>query len=690
MAADLLFELGCEELPPHLLQPLAQSLQQQIESALQEAGIPFSSSQTFATPRRLALRIHDLASEQPDQAIERRGPAVAAAFKDGQPTKAAQGFAASCGVTVDQLEQLETDKGSWLVYRSLQAGQSTASLLPELLSQAIHQLPVPKRMRWGATRQEFSRPVHWLVLLHGEQVVPMSLFGLQAGAITYGHRFHAPQAITLSSPAHYEAQLEAAHVIASFDRRREMIRTQVLAQAEQHQGEAVIDPDLLDEVTGLVEWPVALTGSFDEGFLAVPDACLISSMKANQKYFHLIDEEGKLLPRFITISNIDSQNPSLVILGNERVIRPRLADAAFFFETDKKTPLAHRAAGLEKVVFQQQLGTLADKTRRVRALALHIAQRIGADADHVARAAELSKCDLNTEMVLEFPELQGLMGEAYALHDGENPEVCRALREQYLPRNASDALPATLAAICLALADRLDTLTGIFGIGQKPSGVKDPFALRRATLGVLHILVHKQLDLDLKELIQLALAQHQNLPQADQVEQSLLDYMLDRFRAWYQAQGLATELFLAVRQRGVTHPYDFDRRVQAVASFSERAEASALAAANKRVSNILSKQASELDIHSLQINNALLTEAAEITLAEQIAIKQIEVAPSYAKGDYQAALNLLASLREPVDQFFDQVMVMAEDPALRQNRLALLAALQNLFLHTADIAQLQG
>ncbi|WP_416886078.1 glycine--tRNA ligase subunit beta, partial [Marinospirillum sp.] len=405
------------------------------------------------------------------------------------------------------------------------------------------------------------------------------------------------------------------------------------------------------------------------------------------KYFHLVDESGRLLPLFITVSNIESKDPGAIILGNEKVIRPRLADAACFFETDKKTRLSSRAEGLEKVVFQQQLGSLADKTRRLQTLAGEIAQRLKADTDKVQRAATLCKCDLNTEMVLEFPELQGLMGEAYALHDGENPEVCRALREHYLPRHAGDELPETPTGVCLALADRLDTLTGIFGIGQRPTGVKDPFALRRATLGVLSLLVNKQLDLDLRELIQLALAQHQNLTLADAVvEQELLDYMLDRFRAWYQGQGIATGVFLAVRSRGVTHPLDFDRRVQAVASFDQLPEAQALAAANKRVSNLLGKVEGQV---STQINKALLTEAAEIHLAEQLAVKDIDVAPYYAKGDYQAALHKLAELREAVDRFFDEVMVMAEDPELRMNRLALLASLQALFLHTADIAQLQ-
>lgn len=684
--ADLLLELGCEELPPSLLKTLSEALATSVAAGLTEAGVPFSSTEIYATPRRLAIIIKELASYQPDQAIERRGPALAAAYKDGEPSKAALGFAASCGVDIANLETLETDKGSWLVFRATQQGQATANLLPAIVNKAFASLPVPKRMRWGASQIEFSRPVHWLVLLHGNQVVPAQVMGLTADRITYGHRFHAPEAIQLTDPSAYLNSLKSAKVMASFAQRRELIRQQVLAEAVTHQATAVIDENLLDEVTGLVEWPVALTGSFEERFLEVPDACLISSMKANQKYFHMVDAKGALLPLFTTICNIESRDPAVVIAGNEKVIRPRLADAAFFFESDKKTPLASRYTGLETVVFQQQLGTLADKTQRVSVIAQAIAAQIQADPKLVERAAYLSKCDLNTEMVLEFPELQGIMGEAYAAQDGEDTQVSLALREQYLPRNPTDALPTSPVGICIALADRLDTLTGIFGIGQKPTGVRDPFALRRAALAVLNILVNRQLDLDLKALIQLALKQHNNLPKAAEVENELLDYMLDRFRAWYQAQNIATGVFLAVRGRDVTHPHDFDRRMQAVASFSKLEEAAALAAANKRVNNILSKQNYSA---TAEVNASLLTETAEVELAKQVAAKAIEVAPFYAQGDYQAALHCLAGLRDAVDNFFNDVMVMTEDEAVKNNRLALLASLQALFMHTADIAQLQ-
>ena len=686
MAQDFLVELGCEELPPTHLSAFMQSLAESMQTQLSEAGLSFTEIKPFATPRRLALLVSQLAEQQPDQTLERRGPSLKAAFDaNGQPTKALLGFAQSCQASIDELSRLETDKGAWMVYRSVQSGQATRSLLPAMLQQAFAQLPVPKRMRWGASREEFSRPVHWLVALFGTTPIDCQLFGCPAGRITYGHRFHAPQAIELGQPSDYLPALQAAQVITDFEQRRENIRAQVLEEARKHQGQAVIDESLLDEVTGLVEWPVALTGSFDEAFLAVPDACLISSMKANQKYFHLVDSQGKLLPLFITISNLASQNPGEVIRGNEKVIRPRLADAAFFFETDRKTRLSSRFDGLEKVVFQQQLGTLADKSRRISALASQIAEQLGADVEKVQRAAYLSKCDLSTEMVLEFPELQGIMGEAYARHDGENPEVCHALFEQYLPRHGQDELPHSLTGICLSLADRLDTLSGIFGLGMKPSGVKDPFALRRASLGVLNLLVNRSLDLDLKSLIEAAFAQHQALPEQATAPQVLLDYMLDRFRAWYQGQGIITEVFLSVRQRGITHPLDFDRRVQAVSSFMQKPEARALAAANKRVSNLLNKLPQPLT-HTL--NPALFTDAAEIRLAEQLAVKKIDVAPLFAHADYTGVMNHLAQLREPVDAFFEQVLVMAEDENLRLNRLALLAELQSLFMDIADISLL--
>ncbi|MGP9808242.1 glycine--tRNA ligase subunit beta [Halomonas sp. AOP12-C2-37] len=681
----LLLELGAEELPSKALDALSDAFAAGIEKGLKEADVPFASVAAFATPRRLAVQVFELADKQPDRDVERRGPALAAAFKDGVATKAAEGFARSCGVTVDDLIHLDTDKGTWLAFREQQQGESIQALLPEILRKTISALPVPKYMRWGASRIEFSRPVHWLLALYGNDVVAAEVLGLQASRTTFGHRFHAPDAIQLAHADDYVASLENAYVLVDRVQRRERIREQVLAEAEVQEANAVIDEELLIEVSGLVEWPVALTGSFDERFLEVPAECLISSMKANQKYFHLLDDAGKLKPLFITIANIDSTDPDQVIAGNEKVIRPRLADAAFFYEVDRKRTLAARTPLLESVVFQKQLGTLADKARRSTVVATFIAEKINADVAHAQRAVALAKCDLVTEMVLEFPELQGIMGRYYAEQDGEPADVSQALEEQYLPRFATDAIPQSATGKALALADRLDTLVGIFGIGQRPTGAKDPFALRRASIGVLNILVKGELNLDLRELLNVAAEQHKSLPKADGLVEDVLTYMLDRFRAWGQDEGISAEMYLAVRARPVTNPLDFARRLRAVKAFAQRDEASALASANKRVSNILAKQ-TNADI--TQVDSALLAEDAEKKLFEVVTANQAQVAPLFALGDYQKALDILATLREPVDAFFDQVMVMADDPAIQRNRLALLASLQGLFLEVADISLL--
>ena len=686
MAANtLLVELGVEELPPAAIDTLSDALADGLRRGLDEAEVTHGAVRAYATPRRLAVRIEALADKQPDREVEKRGPALAAAFKEGQPTRAAEGFARSCGVGVEELIHLETDKGTWLGYREQQQGEATAALLPGILHKAIAGLPVPKNMRWGASRVEFSRPAHWLVVLHGDQVIEAEALGLTSGRTTYGHRFHAPAAIELAHADDYLDTLEQAWVLADRDRRRERIREQVLAEAEVQEAEAVIDEELLVEVSGLVEWPVALTGSFDERFLEVPAECLISSMKANQKYFHLLGDDGRLRPLFITIANIDSAEPQRVIEGNEKVIRPRLADAAFFYDTDRKRSLASRSDELAGVVFQKQLGTLADKAHRSAAVAAFIAGQIGGEVGHARRAAELAKCDLVTEMVLEFPELQGTMGRYYATQDGEPAEVAQAMEEQYLPRFAGDAIPRSATGQALALADRLDTLTGIFGIGQRPTGTKDPFALRRAAIGVLNILIKGERDLDLRELLELAAAQHQELPYAESLVEEVLTYMLDRFRAWGQDEGISAEAYLAVRSRPVTRPLDFARRLRAVQAFAGREEAAALAAANKRVSNILAKQADEI---GSAVDATLLQEGAEQALHDALKAQREVVTPLFAQARYQEALDALAALREPVDTFFDQVMVMADDAAVRSNRLALLAELRALFLEVADIAQL--
>ena len=684
---DFLVELGTEELPPTALKRLSDAFAEGIKTGLEKADIPFAEVKALATPRRLAVQVKALAVAQPDREIQRRGPALQAALDaDGKPTKAAEGFARSCGVAFDQLEKLETDKGTWLVFNTVQKGTQTADLLPELVSKSISQLPVPKRMRWGASRSEFSRPVHWLVSLFGSDIVDMEVLGLKAGRTTMGHRFHHNESIELASTEGYVETLRSAFVLVDMEERRDTIRKQVNEEASKLGAVAEIDEDLLDEVNGLVEWPVALTGSFEDRFLEVPAACLISSMKEHQKYFHLVDNSGNLKPNFITVSNIVSKDPAQVIAGNEKVIRPRLSDAAFFFETDKKKPLAERIDALKTVTFQKQLGSIYDKSQRVSQIAQFIAEQIGGDKAKAQRAADLSKCDLVTEMVLEFTDLQGIMGAHYAANDGEDAEVAQSLNEQYMPRFAGDELPATQTGMALAIADRIDTLVGIFGIGQRPTGDKDPFALRRATIGILSILVKNKLDIDLKALIELSIAQHGDLPKAEGLADDVLNYMLDRFRAWYQAEGIPVETFLAVRSRPVSNAYDFDRRVQAVTAFSKLEEAEALAAANKRVNNILAKQNYQGDA---KVDASLLAEDAEKVLAEQVAAKQAELAPLFAAADYQTALNSLASLRSAVDSFFDNVMVMADDEQVKNNRLALLASLSSLFLEVADIALLQ-
>lgn len=677
---DFLVELGTEELPPKALKTLSDAFLNGITSGLDAAGIAYTAATPFASPRRLAVLINSIQPQQPDRSIEKRGPATQA------PEKAVQGFATSCGVGIDQLKVMDTPKGSYYVYRGVEKGQSTAALLPDIINESLHKLPIPKRMRWGSSRTEFVRPVKWLVMLLGDEVVDAEVLGLKAGRKTRGHRFHYNHEIEIMVPADYQPTLlDTGKVIADFAARREVIREQVIREGERIGGTTQIDEDLLDEVTALNEWPVALTGRFEERFLDVPAEALISSMKENQKYFHALDADGKLMPYFITLANIESKDPQQVIEGNEKVIRPRLADAAFFFDTDKKQPLAARIEKLKSVVFQQQLGTIYDKTQRIEGLAGAIASLIGGDLEYAKRAASLSKCDLMTDMVFEFTELQGLMGYHYALHDGEAEEVAQALDEQYMPRFAGDSLPSTRTGIALAIADRLDTLTGLFGINQPPTGSKDPFALRRAALGVLRIIVEHKLDIDLHELLSIAVAQHNDLPAADGLADRVLDFMLDRFRAWYDDRGISAETFLSVHALRPTSPLDFDRRIDAVNHFRNLPEAAALASANKRVSNILAKQGGDI---STDTNSALLHEKAERDLCDQLDAIEREITPLFERGEYRNALEQLAQLRQSVDSFFDQVMVMVDDEALKLNRLALLARLRRLFLGVADISLL--
>ena len=685
---DLLIEIGTEELPPKSLQRLADAFLTGIRKRLTEAGLASTGMQNFATPRRLAVLIRDLYVVQKDQESIRRGPALKAAYDDsGNPTRPAEGFARSCGVSVEDLERLETDKGSWLAFRSVQRGKPAAELLPEIIESALKSLPVQKRMRWGAGDVEFVRPVHWVVLLFGNEVIEAEIMGISAGRHTRGHRFHHPDSIALDSPADYATSLQnRGRVLADFNERRDSIRQQIVNIGRDLGGTTQIEEDLLNEVTALVEWPVALPGSFDERFLDIPAEALISSMQEHQKYFPILDSDKRLLPHFIAVSNIDSLDPEQVRIGNERVIRPRLADAAFFWEQDRKQTLASRVDRLRHVVFQDKLGSLADKQLRIGELASSIADQTGGDPQNARRASALSKCDLMTSMVYEFPELQGIMGRYYAQLDGENEEVALSLDEQYQPRFAGDELPSTRTGQALAIADRLDTLVGIFAIGQPPSGDKDPFALRRSALGVLRIMIERQLDLDLDRLLREA-ARH--LPpqlDAESIIDEVLCFALERLRGYYLDSGIKPDVFDAVHSRQPTNPLDFDRRIKAVSEFEQLPESESLAAANKRIRNILRKSGQTV---SARVDTGLLLETAEQELATAIAQLAESASPLFEQGNYTRGLYLLAELKQPVDHFFDKVLVMADQEDLRDNRLALLQSLSNLFLQVADISRLQ-
>ncbi|HEX5513117.1 MAG TPA: glycine--tRNA ligase subunit beta [Gammaproteobacteria bacterium] len=686
---DFLVELGAEELPPKALQRLSRAFRDELVQGLATAGLSHGTVHAYATPRRLAVLVEQLAAQQPDQSIERRGPALAAAFDgSGKPTPAALGFARSCGVDIEALQTLETDKGAWLVYRGEQRGAAATALLPQLVQQALDKLPIPKRMRWGSSRTEFVRPVHWLVMLFGDAVVPGKVLGIDSGNISHGHRFHAPQPIQLRSPAEYSERLaQEGRVIVSFAERRQRVLAQVQAAAAEAGGRAVIDDELLDEVTALVEWPVAIVGRFEEEFLEVPAEALISSMQGHQRYFPVRDAQDRLLPIFITVANIESRDPEVVRQGNERVIRPRLADAAFFWNQDRKRPLADRVEPQREIVFQQRLGSVYAKTERVAALCEHLANVLGSDATQAARAGWLSRCDLSTEMVGEFPELQGIMGRYYAVHDQEPAAVADALDEQYRPRFAGDAVAETRLGQILAVADRADTLVGIFAIGREPSGDKDPFALRRAALGLMRTIIERELDVDLRELLATA-ARHlpSELKAGEKVEQ-VFDFCLERLRGYYADQDIATELFDAVAALRPVRPLDFHHRLLACQAFVRLPEAEALAAANKRIRNILRKATEEVPA---TVDQSALQEAEEKALQAAVEAAAVEVEPLLAQHRYASALTRLAQLRGPVDQFFDKVLVMADDPRVRANRLALLQRLEGLFLRIADISRLPG
>lgn len=683
-----LVEIGTEELPPKALRSLAQAFADNFRSELDNAGLAHGDIAWFAAPRRLALKVAALDAAQPDREIEKRGPAIAQAFDaDSKPTKAAEGWARGCGISVEQAERLTTDKGEWLLYRAQQKGQRAQELLPTLVANALSRLPIPKLMRWGANDTQFVRPVHTVTLLLGSESIPATILGIQSDRVIRGHRFMGEPEFTIDNADQYpQILLERGKVIADYEARKAQIKRDAEAAAARIGGQADLSDSLLEEVTSLVEWPVVLTAKFEEKFLAVPAEALVYTMKGDQKYFPVYDAQGKLLPNFIFVANVDSKDAQQIIAGNEKVVRPRLADAEFFFKTDRKQRLEDNLPRLESVLFQQQLGSLRDKTDRIAALAGWIAQQIGADVNMATRAGLLSKCDLMTNMVFEFTDTQGVMGMHYARHDGEAEEVAVSLNEQYMPRFAGDALPSSLVACAVAIADKMDTLAGIFGIGQHPKGDKDPFALRRAALGVLRIIVEKKLPLDLLTLTQEAVRLYGDKLSNAKVVEDVVDFMLGRFRAWYQEEGHAVDTIQAVLARRPTRPADFDARVRAVSHFRTLDEAATLAAANKRVSNILAKSSDTL---ADQVQATLLKEAAEIRLAANLITLQEKLAPLFAAGQYQEALVELATLRQPVDDFFEQVMVMADDEQVRINRLTLLSKLRDLFLQVADISVLQ-
>ncbi len=706
---DLLFELGTEELPPKALKTLSDALRDNLAANLQSNDFSFDSIENYAAPRRLALIIRNLADSQPDKNVERLGPAVAGAFNDdGSAKPAAVGFAKSCGVEVDQLDHIETDKGERLGYTIAQKGQPLSELIEDMLNSALKKLPIPKPMRWGDRSEQFIRPVHWAVLLFGDQVLNATVLGVKTSNQSRGHRFMSPDWVTFNSADDYLPKLLAAKVNANYEQRKEQIRGQVKAEADKLGGVAQIDEGLLDEVASLVEWPVALTGKFDTEFLSVPAECLISSMAEHQKYFHVLDKDGKLMPNFITVSNIESKRPQSVIEGNEKVIRPRLADAMFFFETDKKVSLESHQAHLKNVVFQKQLGSVQDKAERVAELASKIAPMIGADSQQAHRAGLLSKCDLATNMVGEFDNLQGIMGTYYARHDGEDENVAIAMTEQYLPKFSGDELAKNPVGQCLAIADRVDSLVGIFGIGQAPSGAKDPFALRRAAIGLLRTILENNLTLHLNELLQDSVEIYgdilpKDIPEEEKgahrahtgsayikirseqlLVENLMKFLNDRLTSLYLDQGVSSNTISAVMALRPTQPLDFDARIKAVQFFQTLPEAESLSAANKRVKNILAK--ADIDVPS-SIDASLLQEAEEQALAKTIADAEAKLS---AMTSYQDKLQHLASLRDDVDAFFDKVMVNADDAAVKANRLAMLKKLQDLFGSVADISLLQN
>ena len=686
---DLLIEIGTEELPPKSLKRLATAFMDEACKLLETEGLNFSTASWYATPRRLALEIIELDVAQEDKAQQRRGPALNVAFDtSGKPTKATEGFAHSCGVTVDQLEQLQTDKGSWLIFNTVIKGKQTGEIIPALIETALSRLPIAKRMRWGNSEVEFVRPVKWILLLFGNKTIDCKIMGVTSGNVSYGHRFHSPETIEIKDSKDYRNVLkQKGQVIVDFNERLDLIQAQVTKLAEKNKGRALIDPDLLDEVTALVEWPVSFVGEFKTDFLKLPKEVLIATMQDHQRYFPVVDKQEKLLPCFISVANIESKEPSLVKQGNERVIQPRLSDAAFFWERDLKKGLATRTDSLQKVVYQQKLGTLGDKQERLIKIVTYLATEANAHIDFAKRAAELCLCDLLSEMVFEFPELQGTMGKYYAEAEGENEIVAIALEEFYKPRFSGDTLPANKEAQCLALSEKIDSLVGIFAIGKAPTGDKDPFALRRSAIGLLRIIIECELDIDLRELLQNTADSFPKEIKAKDCLDDVYNFLMERLRRYYLDEGVRPDTFEAVLAVDTSKPLDFHQRLLAVTEFRKLSEAESLAAANKRVSNILKKSD---HTNNITVNESLLSEKPEIALNKLLKEYKTTLAPMLDNRDYKTAMTELAGLRESVDQFFDHVMVMCDDLEIRNNRLALLNNMQTLFLQIADISKLQG
>ncbi|MDJ0918513.1 MAG: glycine--tRNA ligase subunit beta [Woeseiaceae bacterium] len=682
MSADLLVEIGTEELPPKALRSLIDAFAAGVDERLAEARLEHAGIRSFASPRRLALIIEGLADKQPDRRVSQKGPPTKIAFDDdGTPKPPALAFAKKCGVDVTELERTATDKGEWLSYETFETGRPTAELIADILDQALLAMPIPRRMRWGDTDIEFVRPVHWVVLLHGDEVLDASVLGVEAGRDSDGHRFHAPGPLPVASAGDYVETLKSkGYVIADMQERRKLVVDGVNAEAANANGRIVDGESLYDEVNALVEWPVAITGRFEDRFLELPPEVVISTLTGHQRYFPVEDANGDLMPLFVTVANLNSKDPARVIDGNERVIRPRLADAAFFWDSDKSTTLEERRAGLGSVVYQQGLGTLKEKSERIKRLVEKLAEDAGIDAAHAGRAAELCKCDLLTGMVGEFPDLQGIMGAYYADVDGEAEAVSLAIREHYQPRFAGDALPESPAGQLLAVADRLDTLAGVFALGKKPSGNRDPFGLRRAALGVVRILIECELEVDFDALLAVAIDAQ---PRQHEATDGLHEFVYERLKSYCADHGATPEAFDAVAAVGTASLPDFKRRIDAVGTFLSLPEAESLAAANKRIANILKKSGS-----ASALDAALLSEPAELALHEGVQAATADVGPKLESGNYTEALKGLAVLRAPVDTFFDDVMVMAEDEKTRNNRLALLAGLRRLFSGVADISRL--